>query len=126
LLGLAHRINPALAASRSRLTANDLNVKVARSQYLPSLSLSTGYGAQAFGYTDSEILASQAQASAASSLRNCLVTDSLRVGAGLKALPCGTGTLTADQLDAIRAGNKPFNFNKTPYGLSASISLPIF
>lgn len=126
LIGLAHRVNPDLAARQSRLTASEMQVKVARSQYLPSLFLSTGYGAQAFGYTDSEILASQAQAQTASTFKSCMTNDSLRVGAGLKPRGCGPGVLAPEQLDAIRASNQPFKFNKAPYGLSATISLPIF
>lgn len=126
LISLAHRVNPDLAARASRLSASDMQVKVAKSQYLPSLFLSTGYGAQAYGYTDSEILASQAQASAAQSYKSCLTSDSLRVGAGLKARGCGTGVLDESTLSAIRASNKPFKFNKAPYSVSASLSLPLF
>src|SRR5207302_1953076 len=47
LINLAHHVNPDLAARQSRLASSEMQVKVARSQYLPSLSLSTGYGAQA-------------------------------------------------------------------------------
>jgi outer membrane protein len=126
LLTLAHRVNPDLAAKKLREVSSDMNVKVARSQYLPSLFLSTGYGAQAFGYTSTDLLAAQAQSSAASGFKNCMTNDSLRVGAGLKALPCGTGALSPEQIDAIRASNQPFKFQKAPYSLSASISLPIF
>lgn len=126
LLTLARQVNPDLLARQSRLVAADAGVKLARTSYLPSLSLSTGYGANAFGYKDSDILVAQSQAAAASSLRSCLVTDSIRVGAGLKPVSCGTGVLTPDQADAIRASNQPFKFNKAPYSVSAFISIPIF
>jgi outer membrane protein len=126
LIDLARRVNPDLAAKRLREQSSELQVKVARSQYLPSLFLSTGYGAQAFGYANSELLAASAQAQAQSSLRNCMTTDSLRLGAGLKPIPCGTGTLTEDQLSAVRTSNQPFKFNKAPYGISASLQLPLF
>ena len=126
VLDLARRVNPDLAARKSRQTAAELNVGVAKSSYLPSLSLSTGYSAQAFGYVDSEVLATQAMLSAAGSRASCLVTDSIRVGAGLAARGCGSGTLTAEQLSSIRAGNKPFSFRRAPFGVSASLSLPVF
>jgi outer membrane protein len=126
LISLAHRVNPDVAARQSRLTSSELQVKVAKSQYLPSLFSSTGYGAQAFGFTDSEILASQAEAQTAASFKSCLSGDSLRVGAGLKPRGCGSGVLAPEQLDAIRSSNKPFKFNKAPYGLQASLSLPLF
>ncbi|HEY9229946.1 MAG TPA: TolC family protein [Gemmatimonadaceae bacterium] len=126
VLDIARRVNPDLAARKSRQYAAELNVGVAKSNYLPSLFLSTGYAAQAFGYVDSDILAQQAIAGAANSRTSCLTADSLRVGAGLAAKGCGSGTLGADQLAAIRATNKPFKFQKAPYGVSASLSLPIF
>jgi outer membrane protein len=126
LISLARRVNPDLAARKSREQASEMNVKVARSSYLPSLNLSTGYGAQAFGYADENFLISSAQSSAANSLASCLSSDSIRVAAGLTARPCGTGTLTPAQIDAIRAGNRPLSFTKVPYSLSASLSLPIF
>ena len=126
VLALAHRVNPDLIARQSRLTAADAGVKLARTSYLPSLSLSTGYGANAFGYANPDLLVSQTQAQLASSARNCQVTDSIRVGAGLSAIPCGTGILSAEQADAIRSSNQPFKFNKAPYSLSAFVSIPIF
>ncbi|HTE44633.1 MAG TPA: TolC family protein, partial [Gemmatimonadaceae bacterium] len=126
LLGLAQRVNPDLAAKKSRDAAAQTNVKLQKTQYLPSLQLSTGYAAQSFGYANSDILASSAVAQAAASRRNCLTTDSLRVGAGLSSVPCGPGTLTAQELDAVRASNKPFSFQKAPYSLSAFVSIPIF
>ncbi|HEY4218516.1 MAG TPA: TolC family protein [Gemmatimonadaceae bacterium] len=126
LVSLARRVNPDLAAKKSRETASELNVKVAKSSYLPSLSLSTGYGAQAFGYANSDALVQTAQANNTRSYKSCLASDSLRVGAGLSSLPCDPGILTADEMSAIRSGNKPFNFIKSPYSLSAGLNLPIF
>jgi outer membrane protein len=126
VLDLARRVNPDLAARKSREAAAETGVKLQKTNYLPSLSLSTGYAAQSFGYTSSDILASGAIAQAAASRRNCLVTDSIRVGAGLAAVPCGSGTLTPQELDAIRATNKPFSFQKAPFGISAFVSIPIF
>ena len=39
---------------------------------------------------------------------------------------CGSPTLTEAQLAAARAQNQPFKFDKAPFSLNASISLPIF
>ena len=46
-------MNPALAAQRIRETASGLNLRMARTTYLPQLSLSTGLAGNAFHYTDS-------------------------------------------------------------------------
>jgi outer membrane protein len=126
LLGLARRSNPDLAAKKSREYSAQQQIRVAQSSYLPSLFLSTGYGANAFGYADAQILADQTVAGVAGSFKNCMTTDSIRVGAGLAPKGCGTGTVSAAQLDAIRATNRPFSFNKAPYGFSMSLSLPVF
>ena len=125
LIDLARRVNPDLAAKKSTEYATEMNVKVARSQYLPSLFLSTGYGAQALGATSSDPLIASAQQNLLLSLPGCMTNDSIRVATGLQPRACPT-TLTADQINAIRAGNRPFAFNKSPYGLSAQLTLPIF
>jgi outer membrane protein len=53
LIALATRVNPALAAQRIRETASGLNIRMARANQLPSLSVSTGLAGNAFHYTDS-------------------------------------------------------------------------
>jgi outer membrane protein len=126
LLALARRVNPDVAAKKSREYSAQQQIRVAQSNYLPSISLSTGYGANAFGYADAQILADQTVAGVANSYRGCLAADSIRVGAGLAAKGCGTGTVSPAQLDAVRATNKPFTFNKAPYGFSAFLSVPLF
>jgi outer membrane protein len=126
VLSIAKRANPDVAARKSRVDANNMQVRVAQSSYMPSLSLSTGWGGNAFGYTNSDILALKAQASAQSNLKSCIQLDSLRGGAGLPLVQCGTGTLTASELNDIRAQNQPWKFSKAPFGISASINLPIF
>jgi outer membrane protein len=126
LLDLARRVNPDLAARKSRERASEMGVKLAQTQYLPSLSLSTGYGANSFGYTNSDILVLQATTQAAAAARNCVTQDSIRVGAGLAPKGCDSGIIPSDKLDAIRASNKPFSFQKAPYSVSAFVSIPIF
>jgi outer membrane protein len=126
LISLGMRSNPDLAARRSRETASEAQVRVARSQYLPSVTISTAYGAQAFGYGSADALIRTAQNTAANSYRGCVTTDSLRLSAGLAPLACTPGTLTDSQVALVRAGNRPFAFNKIPYGLGLQVSLPIF
>jgi outer membrane protein len=125
LLSLAHRTNPDLRARQSRLAAANANVKLAKTDYLPSLNLSTGYGANAFGYanTDAQVLQRQAQVTA--NYSSCMQLDSLRASAGLASLGC-TQTLSPQAIQAIRDGNHPFAFTKAPYSFSAFIQLPLF
>jgi len=126
VLDLARRTNPDVIAKKYRADASQLQVRVQQSNYLPSLSLSTGWGANAIGFTNSEILAARASANAQSGFSNCVQLDSLRGGAGLPLLNCGSPTLTSDQLAAARAKNDPFKFQKAPLSVTASVSLPIF
>jgi outer membrane protein len=127
LLSLAHRANPDLLAKQSRLRSSEANVKLQKTSYLPSLSLSTGYGANAFGYqnVDGQILTASAQT--LGGYRSCVTTDSIRVGSGLAARDnCGSPDLTSSDIQAIRDRNQPFKFAKAPYSLSAFVTLPIF
>jgi outer membrane protein len=126
LIALAMQANPDLAAKRSREVASQAQVRVARSQYFPSITLGTSYGAQAFGYATADGLIRTAQNNAAGSYRGCMTTDSIRVAAGLAALPCSSPTLSDSAVNLIRTGNRPFAFNKIPYGLGITVSLPLF
>jgi outer membrane protein len=126
LLQVATRVNPDLHAKQARESAAEANVKLQKTNYLPSLFLQTGYAANAFGYADYNYLPSQAQARALGSFANCMFLDSLRTGAGLPREACGTPVLSADSLARIRATNQPFQFSRSPYSITASISLPIF
>lgn len=126
VLEVARRVNPDLAARKERQHAAELNVGLAKSSYLPSLFLSTGYSAQAFGYVNSDYLAQREAANVAGAYRSCALQDSLRAGAGLPRLDCGSPVPSEAQLAAARASNKPFSFTRAPYGVSVSLSLPIF
>jgi outer membrane protein len=127
LLSLAHRANPDLLARQSRLRADEATVKLQKTQYLPSLRLSTGYGGNAFGYANTDAQVASEALRAAGSFRGCMTTDSIRIASGLAALgDCGSPTLTSADIQQIREGNRPFSFAKAPYSLSAFVSLPIF
>ena len=130
LLDLARRANPAIVALRSRERAADLNTKVAKAAYTPTLSLSTGWGGNSYEYTDPNFLVNQARGSVLSSQASCFTSDSLRVGAGMPGLDCNAPRYTFTDADAqaIRASNNqfPFRFNRSPFALSAQLSIPVF
>ncbi len=130
LLDDARGQNPAIVALRARERSADLNVKVARSTYTPTLSLSTGIGGNSYEYTNPGFLVNQARAGLAASQASCFQQDSIRVRLGLGSNNCGGPqyTFTSVQEDAIRSRNNqfPFNFQRSPIGLSAVLSLPLF
>ncbi|MDB4885874.1 MAG: outer rane efflux protein [Gemmatimonadetes bacterium] len=129
LLELARRQNPAVLALRSRERAAELNTRVAKALYTPTLSLSTGFGGTSYQYTDANYLVSQQQLGLARAQAGCFQQDSLRVAVGLPSANCNgpAYTLTADQAAAIRSTNGQFfKYARTPFGLSAQLSLPVF
>lgn len=131
VLDLARHVNPDVAAKKSRANAAELNVHAARTAYLPTLSIGTGWGGNSFEYVNPDLLVAQQQQSAERTLNSCIAQDSIRTRVGLAPLPstiCGTGSLSAEQVANIRASNNqfPFKFNRNPVGISATLSLPIF
>jgi outer membrane protein len=126
VLSLARRVNPDIRARESRQTAANASLQLARTQYLPTLSLQTGYAANAFGYSDYNYLPGQAAAQQLSGYRSCVSTDSLRAAVGLGSRACGSPTLTTDSLSRIRGANQPFSFTSSPLYLQAVVSIPIF
>jgi outer membrane protein len=128
LLSLARRVNPDLTAKKSREYASELNIRSARTAYLPSLSIGTGWGGNSFEYVNPDLLVAQQSQQAAASRRSCLSQDSIRTRVGLSSLTCGSGTLSPEDISAIRASNNqfPFKFNRQPVGISATLSLPLF
>jgi outer membrane protein len=130
LLELARRQNPAIVALRSRERAADLNTKVARAEYTPTLALSTGWGGNAYQYTNSQYLVDQARNGLLAQQVACIQQDSIRVRVNLPSANCfGPGyQLTDAQAAAIRDRNNqfPFRFARSPLSLTASLSIPLF
>jgi len=130
LLDDARRQNPAITALRARERSANLEVDVAKSSYTPTLSLSTGFGGNSYQYTNSDFLVGQAQQQTLQAQASCFQADTIRTRVGLPSSNCTSSkfTFTAAQADAIRSNNSqfPFHFNKSPFGLSAQLSMPIF
>lgn len=128
LLDDARRQNPAIVALRARDRSADLNVSVAKSAYTPTLSLSTGLGGNSYQYTNGEYLVELQRRSILGAQSSCFSADSVRTRVGLASANCGAIQFTDGMADAIRSTNNqfPFNFNRSPVALSASLSIPIF
>jgi outer membrane protein len=124
LQALARAQNPTLNALRSRDRVANVNVRIARSAYLPSLNVNTGWGGYTYQYSNRNFPVQQAIAN----FGGCMSTDSLRRGAGLPGLDCSTLDVTPERAAAIRRANNqfPFDFTKQPMSISATLSVPIF
>jgi outer membrane protein len=128
LLDLARRTNPNLEATRAREHAAAVNVRARRSAYTPTLSVQTGWGGQSFEYRDPNFVVQSAQQNFEGSFANCMTTDSIRLGVGLTPRGCGKFVFTPQLAQQLRDQNNtfPFQFQRSPFGVSATLSLPIF
>lgn len=132
LLQRALRAQPQIRAAAAQEDAARAQIQAARTQYLPSLSLSLGFSGWARESGSSADLVTSAQRSLANAYAGCQ-TQNL-ISAGLKTplpgypLNCGSAELTADQRAAIIAGNNvfPFHYTSQPWSAQMQISLPIF
>ena len=130
ILALAHRQNPGVVALRDREHLADLTVDRERTEYTPTLTLSTGIGGYTYQYRDANFLVTQAQASTVSARSSCIATEEVRQAVGLSNTLAQCSTIQFTDADAaqLRAQNTqfPFSFTHAPTSVSAQISLPIF
>ncbi|MEO5587989.1 MAG: TolC family protein, partial [Gemmatimonadaceae bacterium] len=127
---LARESNRVLESYRYRAKAADINVKRAKSEYTPTLSINTGISGYTYSYANSGFLVNQGMAQAAASQTACIRSEEVRAALGL---PNGLGQcqsigLTDAQAAQIRGDNRqfPFGFQTSPRSISATISLPLF
>lgn len=130
LEGTALERNPALDATRRSRQAADIGVMQARSPYLPTLSVSTGWSGftREASNTDFQIL--QAKAQVASQVASCNATNDLysRLARPIAPRDCTQYAFTdADRLAIIDQNDQfPFNFQKSPLSVRFGLSIPIF
>lgn len=130
ILSLAQKQNPGLVALRSREHVADLNVRREKTEYTPTLSLSTGIGGYTYQYKDPNFLINQATAQTASAKASCISTQEVRAAVGLSntLAQCNNIAFTAADAAALRDRNSqfPFSFTHAPRSVSAQITLPLF
>jgi outer membrane protein len=125
LLAMAKQANPNVIARRDREAAANLNVRIARTQYLPQLSLSAGYGGFTNAFTNSSISVAQALSGKQS---GCTFRNNILEVVGQPTASCSSIALTPAEEAAARNSNNtfPFSFTRNPYNVSARLALPIF
>lgn len=144
LRGMAREHNPSLRTLDAQADAAHLGVKSAKSEYFPSLSISTGLNGYTQQFTDVNALLSNRLSGAQGSAANCQFQNGI-LSRLTSTHPAPNGGIIADcnayaGLDAsgaaldptvaqsIRSGNSvfPFSFTRQPISVSASISVPIW
>ncbi len=127
LIDLAKRSNPNILARRDREDAAAVNQRIARAAYFPQVSLSAGYGGFTNSFTDNNFTVTQALAGKQGS---CFQRGSILqiVGQPFDPASCSAIALTPAEAASARASNNgfPFSLTRNPYGVNASVSLPLF
>jgi outer membrane protein len=132
LVAMAVRAHPQLVAARASLTAADAGVKMARSAYLPTLSLSAGLSGYARQAGNANFLIDQAHQGMAQQAQSCILLNQISAGLS-QPLPntpadCNQFALSEDEINQIRRSNSvfPFNYTQDPFTMSLTVSLPLF
>ena len=128
LLTLAEAENPSLRALRARENAAGWGVRAEASSYLPTVSLSAGWGGFTQRATDLDPLILGGQSLMGARYASCQTNDSIRVGAGMPALGCSGLVWGPANEQALRDANDdyPFNFTNNPFQAQLRITLPLF
>ncbi|MDO8500275.1 MAG: TolC family protein [Gemmatimonadaceae bacterium] len=130
LLAAARQENPVVLALRSREKVADLNVKRARSEYSPTLSINTGISGYTYSFANPNFLVQQASAQTLASKASCVRAEEVRSALNLPntLAACQAIVFTDAQAAVLRSDNKqfPLNFQNSPRSISATISLPLF
>ena len=122
--------NPGLEAARARENASGYGVRIARSSYFPSVSMSAGLSGFTQQASNTRAREAQAIAGGVAAVQQCQSLNQLLSLLPTPPPPQNCSRLATSQaaIDAIRAGNKafPFDFTNSPPGASLSVSIPIF
>ena len=138
LLALAEQHNPALRSLRAREHAADLDVRAAKTEFLPSLSLRAGWSGFTQQYTNEDLLLDQTLADARVQASDCVYNNSVRTALSLggetpncfaaNGLVDGGSALLDPVSQDLRRQNDvfPFRYTGQPFSANLVVSLPIF
>ena len=126
----ALQANPTLRARRASRETADVGMSVARSSYLPTISLSTSWSGFTREASSTDFQVAQAQQQVAGSIAQCIATNDLysRLADPLPPLDCSRFTFTDAQRQSLVDQNDqfPFAFEQSPLTVSLQLSVPIF
>ena len=130
LEAVALRQNPGLEASRRSSDAAEIGARSARSPYLPSMSIQTGWSGFTREASSVDFQIAQAERQALSTVQQCLAQNELysRLTPPLPPLNCTQFVFTDARRQSIIDQNDqfPFAFERSPPQLSFGLSIPIF
>lgn len=131
LTDIAMAGHPQLRALRAGADANGIAVRMARTQYLPSLSLSAGFTGYAQRATNPDAIIEMRQGQLDTSRESCLEMNQILENLTTpmpKDCSAANFQLSNADIARIRDDNSglPFDFTRQPFGVSLQVSLPLF
>jgi len=130
LAAMALDRNPELRIRQASLNAQEVAVSRSWSDYLPTMSISTGWSGFTREASSTDFQLAQAQSSVASTIAQCVRTNDLysRLADPLPPVDCGQFVFTDEQRREILSSNDqfPLDFVRSPPTVSFSLSVPIF
>jgi outer membrane protein len=117
-----------LRAARAQEDATGTSLRVARTDYLPSLSASVGWRGDVAQAASIDGLVGPQMEQAERNYQACLDENQMRAAAGLPPRSCSAPLPEPQVRDQLLAQNSgfPFGWDGQPLSASLSISLPIF
>ncbi len=138
LLALSDRQNPGLRSLRAREHAASVDVRAAKTEFLPSLALRAGWSGFTQQFTDQDLLLGQTLSRAQAEAADCQYNNAVRTGLSLggqtgncyaaAGLVDGGAALLDPLAQQIKSQNEafPFSYTSQPFGANLRVSLPIF
>lgn len=130
LIDRAARQHPQLLALRASERAGESAMRMARSQYLPSLTLSVGWSGYTRQATNSDYLLDQYRDQMQTGFQQCQLTNEIlgRLNPPMPSQDCAVFQADPRQEDRILANNRafPFDFTRDPLTAQLQVTLPIF
>jgi outer membrane protein len=130
LLTRAMANNPAMESRRRQLDAAGVGVRMARTAYLPTLSMNAGWSGFTRQASDAGFLVAQAESQVSAQAQNCDFTNELysRLADPLPLQDCSRFVFTDEDRRRVvdRNSQFPFDFEGNPPSAGLTLSIPIF
>ena len=133
LLEMAFRNNPVLRASRLSAEVAEVGVRVARTQYLPSLSMNAGFSGSVFQAGNIDPLINDRLQQLSGQYSSCIEDNRIRDLLGDAPRNCAQFDPSRSEVEAaaisqVRENNRgwPFDYRTQPLSVSLSLSIPVF
>ena len=128
VLALARRVNPAVNAARSRESVAGLTYRSAQSQYTPTLQIASFWGGFTNQFTDDGFVVDQVLGDKRAPCRQSVQVRAIVDGVEPDFTPCNAIALTPQEISRAQSMNSafPFDFERNPWTVQASLSIPLF